>query len=93
MKGPFDPDRASVLVAHGCITAQDACDGKQRYPNRNDATHAAKGVSLDYERKVVSYRCPFCEFWHLSRLKHGETERYAYDDVEAPHELRRRSAS
>lgn len=69
-----DPDRAAGLVRTGVITRMQACDSKRRYLNQNDARHAAKVVAHSTRRKTTTYKCPFCEGYHVTKLKHGEDE-------------------
>lgn len=64
--------RAAELVAHGCITAESACRHKVAHATRNDARHAAKDLARAQNRRVDTYRCPFCSFWHLTKRSHGD---------------------
>ncbi len=67
-----DTDRADVLVSHGIITREDACDKKQRFVALNDARHAAKSVFQRTGRTATTYKCSFCDGWHVTKLKHLE---------------------
>lgn len=67
-----DTDRAQALVACGKITREKSCEHKQSFPNQNDARHACKNVFAKTGRQAVSYKCQFCQQYHVSKLKHGE---------------------
>lgn len=74
MRPRRDTARAAAMVSAGIITADRACEGKARYTNQNDARHAAKLVQRTANRKATTYRCPFCDGYHITKFKHGEEE-------------------
>lgn len=67
-------ERAALLVAKGCIQPDRACWGKAAYPTQHAATHVAKFLTKKSERRFDSYRCPFCDSYHLTRRRHGDTD-------------------
>lgn len=58
--------RASTLVQVGAVPPERFCAGKERFPSRNDARHAAKSVWARYAKQMHPYRCPECGWHHLA---------------------------
>lgn len=58
--------RASALVAVGAVPPASFCLGKQVFPNRNDAKHAAKVIRQRDGKQMHPYTCPRCSFVHLA---------------------------
>lgn len=67
-------ERAAKLVEVGAITAPRACHSKVRYVTRVQALGAAKKTGRKIDRKHVPYNCPFCEGYHIRKLRFGEEE-------------------
>lgn len=67
-----DVARAAVLVAHGIIRRERACEGKRVHMTLNDARCAAKAVTDRTGRPAHPYRCEFCDRYHVTKLRHGE---------------------
>lgn len=70
--GRRDPTRAATLVAQGSIRRAEACEGKAAHATQNDARHAAKLVFASTGHRCATYKCPFADHYHVTKLKHGE---------------------
>ena len=67
-------ERAADLQRRGLLDAVDSCGSKVRYPNQNDARHAAKVLEREHDRKFGTYHCAYCRSCHVMKFKHGEDE-------------------
>jgi hypothetical protein len=71
-RDPVFKERAHAMVEHGLITREEACEHKRVYLTQNDARHAAKAVSRKTDRMATTYKCEFCQHYHVTKFKHGE---------------------
>lgn len=55
------------------MTAERMCGNKHGYKSRKDAKNAAKHAQRRYGcGKLRTYRCPICDFWHLTSQEKEE---------------------
>jgi hypothetical protein len=53
---------------------QKGCWQKKRFYSEDIAKYTAKLQRKRYGQLMKVYRCPFCEFWHLTREKEQEVK-------------------
>lgn len=47
----------------------DTCGNKRRYWSEVDAEIAREKVERRFNRRMVKYKCPTCQGWHLATHK------------------------
>lgn len=48
-------------------TELDACDGKVRFSDPRLAVKVAARMSRSKDKRLTSYRCPYCAAWHVGQ--------------------------
>lgn len=48
---------------------QKACGSKQRYASQHEAKLAIKSCEAHGSPKLFTYRCPYCDGWHLTHKR------------------------
>lgn len=58
--------RAEQAREHDDAVRRKACESKNRYCSRADAEAAIASCAEHGTRGLHSYRCPYCDGWHLT---------------------------
>lgn len=58
--------RGALEQEHDAALRRKACESKMRYRSRADAEEAIAACAEHGTRGLHSYRCPYCNGWHLT---------------------------